>query len=86
MNTVEQPLVSILTPVYNGADYLAECIESVLQQTYQNYEYIIVNNCSTDGTLQIALDYALKDKRIRVLNNEKFVGVIDLLEMKAERS
>lgn len=76
MNTVEQPLVSILTPVYNGADYLAECIESVLQQTYQNYEYIIVNNCSTDGTLQIALDYALKDKRIRVLNNEKFVGVI----------
>jgi glycosyltransferase involved in cell wall biosynthesis len=76
MNIQEQPLVSILTPVYNGADYLAECIESVLQQTYQNYEYIIVNNCSTDRTLQIALEYAQKDKRIRVHDNETFVGVI----------
>lgn len=77
MSTHEQPLVSVVTPVYNGEDFLAECIESVLKQTYQNYEYIIVNNCSTDRTLQIALDYARKDSRIRVHNNEKFVGVID---------
>jgi glycosyltransferase involved in cell wall biosynthesis len=76
MNTHEQPLVSILTPVYNGEDFLVECIESVLRQTYQNYEYIIVNNCSTDRTLQIVLDYAQKDRRIRVHNNEKFVEVI----------
>ena len=76
MNSHQQPLVSIVTPVYNGADYLAECIESVLRQAYQNYEYIVVNNCSTDGTLQIAMDYAAKNSRIRVHNNEKFVGVI----------
>ena len=72
----EQPFVSVLTPVYNGADFLAECIESVLGQTYQNYEYIIVNNCSKDRTLEIALAYAEKDPRIRVHNNQDFVGVI----------
>jgi glycosyltransferase involved in cell wall biosynthesis len=70
------PLVSVLTPVYNGADFLAECIESVLKQTYENYEYIIVNNCSTDRTLEIALRYAARDQRIRVHSNEQFVGVI----------
>jgi glycosyltransferase involved in cell wall biosynthesis len=68
--------VTVLTPVYNGADYLADCIESVLKQTYESYEYIIVNNCSTDRTLEIALQYATKDPRIRVHNNEQFVGVI----------
>ena len=69
-----QPLVSVLTPVYNGEKYLAECIESVLAQTYQNWEYVIVNNCSTDRTLEIAADYARRDKRIRIHNNKTFVG------------
>lgn len=72
----EQPLVSVVTPVYNGADFLAECIESVLGQTYKHFEYIIVNNCSTDRSLDIALDYAKKDSRIQVHTNTKFVGVI----------
>jgi glycosyltransferase involved in cell wall biosynthesis len=65
-----KPFVSVVTPVYNGADFLAECIDSVLSQTYDNFEYLIVNNCSTDGTLAIALDYAKKDPRIRVHSNE----------------
>lgn len=68
------PLVSVLTPVYNGEEYLAECIESVLAQTYQNWEYVIVNNRSTDRTLVIAEQYAEKDKRIRIHNNSEFVG------------
>jgi hypothetical protein len=76
MTAPELPLVSILTPVYNNAAYLAECIQSVLDQTYQNFEYIIVNNCSTDGTLEIANNYAARDERIRVHTNEKFVDVI----------
>ena len=67
------PLVSVLTPVYNGEQYLAECIESVINQKYSNWEYIIVNNCSTDRTIEIALEYAKKDSRIRVENNRKFV-------------
>ena len=76
MDHREQPLISVVTPVYNGEAYLAECIESVLAQTYSNWEYIIVNNCSTDRTLEIALDYAKKDSRIRVHNNSEFLGVI----------
>lgn len=75
MKAESQPLVSVLTPVYNGEHYLSECIESVLAQTYQNWEYCIVNNCSTDRTLEIAEAYAKKDKRIRIHNNSDFVGV-----------
>jgi glycosyltransferase involved in cell wall biosynthesis len=77
MSAHEAPFVSVLTPVYNGAEFLAACIESVLGQDYQNYEYIIVNNASTDRTLEIAEQYAKKDKRIRIHNNERLVPVID---------
>jgi glycosyltransferase involved in cell wall biosynthesis len=72
-----KPLVTILTPVYNGEAFIAECIESVRRQTYQNWEYIIVNNCSTDGTLDIINKHASEDSRIRVLNNDDFVNVIE---------
>ncbi len=71
-----EPLVSIITPVYNGGAYLKECIESILAQTYQHWEYTIINNCSTDGTLEIARQYADRDNRIRIHNNEVFVDVI----------
>ena len=70
------PLVSILTPVYNGEKYLEECIESVLAQTYQNWEYLIVNNCSKDRTLEIAQHYADKDRRIQIFRNDEFVGAV----------
>jgi glycosyltransferase involved in cell wall biosynthesis len=73
----DDSLVSVVTPVYNGERYLVECIESVLAQTYQNWEYIIVNNRSTDETLAVAERYASKDKRIRLVNNPHFVGVIE---------
>jgi glycosyltransferase involved in cell wall biosynthesis len=69
------PSVSILTPVYNGGRFLDECIQSVLAQDYTDWEYIIVNNCSTDNTLELARSYAYKDPRIRVLCNESFVPV-----------
>jgi glycosyltransferase involved in cell wall biosynthesis len=72
MSDSSQPLVSVVTPVYNGANYLAECIESVLAQTYRNWEYIIVNNCSTDRSLAIANSYATKDARIKIHNNKDF--------------
>lgn len=69
-------LVTILTPVYNGEKYLTTCIESVLAQTYQHWEYVIINNCSTDRTLAIAERYAGRDKRIRIHNNELFATLI----------
>ncbi len=77
MGMPQEPFVSVITPVYNGAEFLAECIDSVLAQTYRNYEYIIVNNCSKDRTLQIAQEYAAKDSRIRIHDNTDFVGVIE---------
>ncbi len=72
----EEPFVSVLTPVYNGEDFLAECIESVLNQTYKNFEYVLVDNCSTDGTPGIIQGYARADKRIRVYRNEQLLDII----------
>lgn len=74
--SAKQPLVSVLTPVYNGERYVGECIESVLGQTYQNWEYVIVNNCSSDRTLEIATEYARRDSRIRVVSNTEFVSAL----------
>jgi glycosyltransferase involved in cell wall biosynthesis len=70
-----QPLVSVVTPVYNGEKYLAECMESVLSQTYANWEYLVVNNRSTDRTLDIASDFAKRDSRVRIHNNTRFVDL-----------
>lgn len=71
----QNPLVSVVTPVYNGEPFLSQCIESVLAQTYVHWDYTIVNNCSTDRTLEIAQEYAARDPRIRVHTNEAFVQV-----------
>lgn len=72
----DEPLVSVVTPVYNGEAYLAECIESVLAQTYSNWEYIIVNNCSTDRTAEIIERYARNQKRIHVYKNDALLPII----------
>ncbi len=71
-----KPLVSVLTPVYNHGAFLSEAIESVLRQPYDHWEYVIVNNCSTDETLAIAESYARADSRIRVVTNDEFVDGI----------
>ncbi len=71
-----QPLVSIVMPAYNAGEFLAEAIESVLAQTYTNWDFTIVNNCSTDRTLEIAQAYARRDPRIRAQTNEKFVDAM----------
>lgn len=76
MNEKNQPLVSVVTPVYNGDKYLNECIQSVLDQTYQNWEFIILNNCSTDKTLKIAQKYAAKDNRIRIYNTDALLPIM----------
>ena len=73
-NPTNEPLVSVVTPVYNGEPYLRECIESVLAQTYTNFEFIIVNNRSTDSSLETAELYARQDDRIRIVQNETFLS------------
>lgn len=61
--------VSIVLPSYNGEKYISKSIDSVLKQTYSDWELIIVNDCSTDHTLDIAREYADKDGRIKVISN-----------------
>jgi glycosyltransferase involved in cell wall biosynthesis len=72
-----RPKVTVLTPVYNGEAYIAECVESVMHQSYANWEYIIVNNCSVDKTLEVVTRYANQDRRIRIIDNASFVDVIE---------
>lgn len=63
------PLISVILPVFNGEDHLAECIESVLYQSYTNFEFVIVDDASTDSTPQILKKYSNQDERIRVITN-----------------
>lgn len=62
--------ISIIIPVYNTEKYIKECIESIIKQTYKNIEIIIVNDGSKDNSLSICNEYALKDKRIKVINQK----------------
>jgi glycosyltransferase involved in cell wall biosynthesis len=71
----QSPALTVITPVYNGERYLAECIQSVLQQTRRDFEYIIVDNCSTDRSVEIAEQYAAQDSRIRIARPNEFVNV-----------
>src|SRR5690242_9380591 len=61
-------------PVYNASSYLREAIESILNQTYSNFEFIIINDGSTDNSLEIIRSY--HDPRISVVNNETNLGII----------
>ena len=76
---IDNQLVSIISPTYNHEKYLADCIESVLSQTYPNWEMIIVNDGSTDSTAEIAAQYQASDSRIKVLNQEN-IGIFRLSE------
>jgi glycosyltransferase involved in cell wall biosynthesis len=70
------PSVSICIPTYNGALYLAECIESALAQSFADIEILLVDDSSTDDSLAIAHNYALRDKRIRVFQNDVNLGLV----------
>ena len=68
------PFFSIIIPVYNAYTYIGKAIESILEQTYTNFELIIVDDCSKDNSLIICNEYATKDKRIRIFINDTNSG------------
>ncbi len=70
----ERGLVSIIMPTWNSSRFVAESIDSILAQTYPNWELIITDDCSTDDTMQILREYASKDPRITVLENSRNSG------------
>ncbi len=65
---MKEPLVSIITPVYNCERYLADTIESILSQTYENWELLLINDASHDGSSEIAKHYQSKDHRIHLFH------------------
>lgn len=80
----ENPLISIITPTFNSEKYIKECIESVLSQTYTNFEHIIIDGGSTDKTLQIVSDYVGKYNMIYL--SEADQGMYDAILKGFQRS
>lgn len=74
---MNNPRVTVLMPVYNGEKYLREAIESILRQTFTDFEFLIINDGSTDKSVEIIESY--KDTRIRLVNNEKNIKLIATL-------
>lgn len=70
-----EPLFSIIIPVYNSAGYLSRCVESVINQDFADFELLLVDDCSIDGSHEICTHYQNTDKRVRVFRNAKNEGV-----------
>ena len=68
---MNSPLVSVILSTYNGSKYIIESIDSVLRQSYKFFEFIIINDCSSDNTEQVILEYQKNDKRVIYLKNKK---------------
>ena len=74
MSTEKNPKVSIIVPVYNVEKFLAECLDSILSQSFEDFEVLLVNDASKDSSREICERYLRQDKRIRVLDNETNLG------------
>lgn len=75
MSNFNKQLISIIIPVYNTEQYIAECIDSVISQTYQNWEIVLINDCSTDNSLQIMNQYCKAyPTKIKLINNKQNCG------------
>ena len=69
------PLVSVVMPVFNAGDFLVAAIESILKQTYKNFEFVIVDDGSIDNSWKIISKFANKDRRIKILKNKENLGI-----------
>ena len=75
MDTIKRPLITVVMPNYNGHRFVEQAIDSVLSQTYQDFELFVVDDCSKDDSLQLIKRKAQSDSRIRVIALEKNAGV-----------
>jgi glycosyltransferase involved in cell wall biosynthesis len=73
---MEDALISLCIPLYNGEKYLEQCLNSAINQTYKNIEILLVDDASTDTTWSIAKNYAANDKRIKLHRNDKNIGLV----------
>lgn len=71
---MNNPKISVCIPVYNGAEFIKEAIDSVLKQTYQDYELLVIDNCSTDNTVEIV--NSINNPKIRLIRNSENIGLI----------
>lgn len=78
------PMISVVMPVYNCEKYIQEAVDSILKQTYTNFELLIIDNASTDKTIELVQKY--DDDRIRILNNEKNMGLLYSLQRGVEEA
>ncbi len=82
---MSKPLISILTPFKNTASFLPECLESIVLQTYDNWELLIIDDNSLDNSYSIVNEFAEKDSRIKLFKNKGF-GIINALRLAFEKS
>lgn len=73
---VPSPAVSVCVPTYNGERYLRCCLDSILAQTHADFELLLVDDASSDGTPALLADYAARDRRVRVVRNERNLGLV----------
>lgn len=78
-NIINYPEISVLLPVYNAEKYLSDCLDSLLRQTFYNFEIIAINDASTDQSLSILKKYAERDKRIKVFSNKSNLKIVATL-------
>lgn len=81
----KHPLVSVIMPVYNGSRFVGKAVESILNQTYQCFEFIIVDDASTDNSLATLQGFRKKDRRIRLFRNPKHLGVSQTVKAAIKR-
>lgn len=73
---LQQPTVSILIPVFNRENYISECIQSALNQTFTDFEIVVVDNASNDGTWDICQQFSALDPRVRIFRNNSNIGPV----------
>ncbi|WP_299253612.1 glycosyltransferase family 2 protein [uncultured Lacinutrix sp.] len=82
---MQQPLISVLIPFKNTQEFLSECLNSIINQTYTNWELLIIDDNSTDSSYNLVNDYAKKDNRIKLYKNEGS-GIINALKLAFSKS